>query len=119
MVQGCKLCNINCSDPRFFLYITGRIDIKINVDIPLDTELVEPLQEGCVWLQARGAATEVSRAEDLMGSSEKVHTLQIFLFNFFLILCFIFFLLVCTFSNSEVKFLGVHRLVFPSSGLMS
>ncbi|KAJ0113453.1 hypothetical protein Patl1_01609 [Pistacia atlantica] len=56
--------------------LPGRVDIKLNVDIPLDTELVEPLQEGCIWLQARGAATEVSRAEGILESSEKVGVSQ-------------------------------------------
>jgi hypothetical protein len=55
--------------------MTGRIDIQLNVDIPVDTELVEPLREGCIWLQARGAATEVSGVEDVAGSSEKVFSL--------------------------------------------
>jgi hypothetical protein len=45
---------------RILPHATGRIDIKLNVDIPVDTELVEPLQEGSIWCQARGAATEVS-----------------------------------------------------------
>lgn len=64
-------------------YVAGRIDIQLNVDIPVDTELVEPLQEGCIWYQARGAATEVSAVEDVAGSSEKVlflSTLQYFIF---------------------------------------
>ena len=51
--------------------MAGRIDIQLNVDIPVDTELVEPLQDGCIWHQARGAATEVSAVEDVAGSSEK------------------------------------------------
>lgn len=38
----------------------------------MDTEFVEQLQEGCIWRQARGAATEVLGAEDAGGSSEKV-----------------------------------------------
>lgn len=54
----------------------------------MDTELVEQLQEGCIWRQARGAATEVLGAEDVGGSSEKVPTWQsiyiyIFYFLFF------------------------------------
>uniref|UniRef100_A0A7N2R6H3 NHL domain-containing protein n=1 Tax=Quercus lobata TaxID=97700 RepID=A0A7N2R6H3_QUELO len=53
-----------------------RIDIQLNVDIPVDTELVEPLQDGCIWHQARGAATEVSAVEDVAGSSEKVGVAQ-------------------------------------------
>ena len=38
----------------------------------MDTEHVEQLQEGCIWRQARGAATEVLGIEDAGGSSEKV-----------------------------------------------
>lgn len=38
----------------------------------MDTELVEPLEEGCIWRQARGAAIEVIGAKDVVGSSEKV-----------------------------------------------
>lgn len=56
------------------LHETGRIDIQLNIDIPEDTELVEPLQEGCVWRQARGAAIEVSGAERKAASLEKVFT---------------------------------------------
>lgn len=57
--------------------MAGRIDIQLNVDIPVDTELVEPLQDGCIWHQARGAATEVSAVEDAAGSSEKVLSLSL------------------------------------------
>uniref|UniRef100_A0A5B7C0G5 NHL repeat-containing protein 2 n=1 Tax=Davidia involucrata TaxID=16924 RepID=A0A5B7C0G5_DAVIN len=46
-----------------FSLFPGRIDIQLKVDIPDDTDLVEPLQEGCLWCQARGAATEVSGAQ--------------------------------------------------------
>lgn len=42
------------------------------MDIPKDAELVEPVQEGSIWRQARGAATEVHESEDDVGSSEKV-----------------------------------------------
>lgn len=54
------------------MFVTGRIEIRLNVDIPMDVELVEPLQEGCIWRQARGAATEVLGRECTVGSSEKV-----------------------------------------------
>lgn len=56
------------------LYETGRIDIQINVDIPVDTELLEPLQGGCIWRQARGACTVISGADDEAASLEKVAT---------------------------------------------
>lgn len=46
------------------------------VEIPEDTELVEPLQDGCIWRLARGAAAVVSGAEDLVASSAKVQTVQ-------------------------------------------
>lgn len=59
------------------LHATGRIDIQVNVDIPEDAELVEPLQEGCIWRQARGAATEVSGVEVVAGFSEKVLSLSL------------------------------------------
>ncbi|KAK9206381.1 hypothetical protein WN943_016656 [Citrus x changshan-huyou] len=56
--------------------LPGRIDIKVNVDIPSDTELVESLQESCIWRQARGTASVVLRAEDVAGSLEKVGVAQ-------------------------------------------
>lgn len=56
------------------LHATGRIDIQLNIDTPEDTELVEPLQEGCVWRQARGAAMEVSGVDRKEASLEKVFT---------------------------------------------
>lgn len=56
---------------------TGRINIQLTVEIPKDTELVEPVQDGCIWRLARGAAAEVSGAEDLVSASEKVQTVQI------------------------------------------
>ncbi|TQE12463.1 hypothetical protein C1H46_002116 [Malus baccata] len=40
--------------------LPGRVLIQLNVEVLDDTELVEQLQEGCIWRQARGAATEVS-----------------------------------------------------------
>ncbi|KAK1551644.1 hypothetical protein Q3G72_001907 [Acer saccharum] len=59
-----------------FKLLPGRIDIQLSVDIPSDTVLVEPVQEGCIWRQARGAATEVSGAEGVAGSLEKVGAAQ-------------------------------------------
>ncbi|XP_050364032.1 uncharacterized protein LOC126782770 isoform X2 [Argentina anserina] len=56
--------------------LPGRIGIHLNVEIPVDTELVEQLQEGCIWRQARGAANEVLGAEDAGGSTEKVGAAQ-------------------------------------------
>lgn len=54
----------------------GTVDIQLNVGLPEDTELVEPLQEGCVWRQARGAATEVSGAKSEEASTEKMGIAQ-------------------------------------------
>ncbi|KAI3411672.1 uncharacterized protein J3R85_017714 [Psidium guajava] len=58
-----------------FSLLPGSVHIKLNVDIPKDTELVEPVQEGSIWRQARGAATEVRESEEV-GSSEKVGVAQ-------------------------------------------
>ncbi|KAK8326952.1 hypothetical protein V6Z12_A11G151600 [Gossypium hirsutum] len=59
-----------------FSLLPGRVDIRLNIDIPTDTELVEPLHESCIWCQARGAATELSAVENVAGSSEKVGVAQ-------------------------------------------
>lgn len=56
--------------------LPGRVDMRLNIDIPMDTELVEPLQEGCIWRQARGSATVILGAEDVVGSSEKAGVSQ-------------------------------------------
>ncbi|XP_021274503.1 uncharacterized protein LOC110409476 [Herrania umbratica] len=56
--------------------LPGRVDIQLSIDIPADTELVEPLDESCIWCQARGAATEVSVVEGVAGSAEKVGVAQ-------------------------------------------
>jgi hypothetical protein len=75
--HGVNFSLISFGDPRILPHATGRIDIKLNVDIPVDTELVEPLQEGSIWCQARGAATEVSGLEVIAGPSEKVLSLSL------------------------------------------
>ncbi|PPR94288.1 hypothetical protein GOBAR_AA26393 [Gossypium barbadense] len=59
-----------------FSLLPGRVDIRLDIDIPTDTELVEPLHESCIWCQARGAATELSVVENVAGSSEKVGVAQ-------------------------------------------
>ncbi|XP_030532651.2 uncharacterized protein LOC115742487 isoform X2 [Rhodamnia argentea] len=59
-----------------FSLLPGRVHIKLNVDIPKDTELMEPVQEGSIWRQARGAATEVRESGEEVGSSEKVGVAQ-------------------------------------------
>ena len=59
------------------------------IEIPKDTELVEPVQDRCIWRLARGAAAEVLGAKDLVAASEKVQTvLSISLI--FLIILFIY-----------------------------
>jgi len=57
-------------------FFVGQIDVQLNIDIPEDTELVEPLQEGCVWCQARGAPMEVSGVDRKEASLEKVGIAQ-------------------------------------------
>jgi len=61
---------------QILVSLTGRVDIRLSIDIPADTELVEPLHKSCICCQARGAATEVSLVEGVAGSSEKVFTLH-------------------------------------------
>ncbi|GMI66387.1 embryo defective 1974 [Hibiscus trionum] len=59
-----------------FSLLPGRVDIRLSIYIPKDTEFVEPLHESCIWCQARGAATELSVVESVAGSSEKVGVAQ-------------------------------------------
>ncbi|KAJ0796600.1 putative transcription factor WD40-like family [Helianthus annuus] len=59
-----------------FSLLPGRIDIKINVEIPENTELVEPLDEDCIWRQTRGTATETLVAKNKAESTEKVGVAQ-------------------------------------------
>ncbi|KAJ1427989.1 Six-bladed beta-propeller, TolB-like [Sesbania bispinosa] len=61
---------------QHFDLLPGRIDIKLSVDVPMDIQLVEPLQESYIWRQARGAATEISGTEDVPGSLDKVGAAQ-------------------------------------------
>ncbi|KAF4383060.1 hypothetical protein F8388_009091 [Cannabis sativa] len=70
-LQGTEIDHLQC-----FNLLPGKVEIQLNVNIPVDTELVEPLQEGCIWRQARGVATIVSEVEDVAGSSEKVGSAQ-------------------------------------------
>ncbi|WJX90249.1 hypothetical protein P8452_72164 [Trifolium repens] len=58
-----------------FDLLPGKIDIHLSVDVPADIELVEPLQESCIWRQARGAATEISGMDD-PSSIDKVGVAQ-------------------------------------------
>ncbi|XP_026455238.1 uncharacterized protein LOC113356345 isoform X1 [Papaver somniferum] len=59
-----------------FSVLSGRCDIEVNVQIPKDTELAAPLQEGCIWRQARGSAAEVSGSEEVATSAKKVGIAQ-------------------------------------------
>ncbi|KAI3801135.1 hypothetical protein L1987_29238 [Smallanthus sonchifolius] len=61
---------------QHFALLPGRIDIKINVEIPECTELVEPLDEGCIWRQTRGTATETLVAKNKAESTEKIGVAQ-------------------------------------------
>uniref|UniRef100_A0A2P2LJC8 Catalytic n=1 Tax=Rhizophora mucronata TaxID=61149 RepID=A0A2P2LJC8_RHIMU len=70
-VAGPRIDHFQC-----FSLLPGRVDIRLNVDIPIDTELVEPLHEGCIWCQTRGTATEVVVAEKIGRPSELVGVAQ-------------------------------------------
>ncbi|XP_054794189.1 uncharacterized protein LOC129299746 [Prosopis cineraria] len=59
-----------------FQLLPGKIHMLLIVDVPQDTELVQPLDEACIWRQARGAAIEVSAIEDVPGSVDKVGVAQ-------------------------------------------
>ncbi|CDY24650.1 BnaA05g30490D [Brassica napus] len=56
--------------------LPGKISIRLSIEIPQCTELVEPLQESCIWRQARGSITEVSNAGSAVEPSEKVGVSQ-------------------------------------------
>ncbi|CAA7051459.1 unnamed protein product [Microthlaspi erraticum] len=57
--------------------LPGKISIRLNIEIPKGTELVEPIQESCVWRQARGAINDVSSAGSAAEQpSEKVGVSQ-------------------------------------------
>ncbi|KAL3334132.1 hypothetical protein AABB24_030744 [Solanum stoloniferum] len=55
-----------------FNLLPGKIDIRLNVDIPEYVDLIEPLGESCIWRQTRGAATEISEADSTITSSEMI-----------------------------------------------
>ncbi|XP_013638337.1 PREDICTED: uncharacterized protein LOC106343617 [Brassica oleracea var. oleracea] len=56
--------------------LPGKTSIRLSIQIPQCTELVEPLQESCIWRQARGSITEVSNAGSAVEPSEKVGVSQ-------------------------------------------
>ncbi|XP_021857726.2 uncharacterized protein [Spinacia oleracea] len=55
-----------------FTLLPGKIDVRCTIGIPGKTELVEPLEESCVWRQVRGAAVEVSGLNNTAATKEKV-----------------------------------------------
>ncbi|XP_031114699.1 uncharacterized protein LOC116018832 isoform X1 [Ipomoea triloba] len=69
------LSGLHVDHAELFNLLPGKVDIKLSIDIPESFELVEPLNESCIWRQARGAATVVSEAERI-STSEKVCAAQ-------------------------------------------
>ncbi|ESQ49328.1 hypothetical protein EUTSA_v10020116mg [Eutrema salsugineum] len=56
--------------------LPGKISIRLNIELPQCTELVEPVQESCIWRQARGSISEVSTSGSAVEPSEKVGVSQ-------------------------------------------
>lgn len=75
---GFGIPGVHIDHIQHFSLLPGRINIQMTVEIPPDTELVEPLDEGCIWRQTRGTATEVLAAENKAESTEKVGVAQQF-----------------------------------------
>ncbi|XP_019154889.1 PREDICTED: uncharacterized protein LOC109151360 isoform X2 [Ipomoea nil] len=69
------LSGLHVDHAELFNLLPGKVDIKLSIDIPKSFELVEPLNESCIWRQVRGAATVVSEAEKV-STSEKVCAAQ-------------------------------------------
>ncbi|PKU74642.1 hypothetical protein MA16_Dca004833 [Dendrobium catenatum] len=57
-------------------YDAGRCNVRVNVDIPKGSVLAAPLDENCIWRQARGSAAEVSVLEEGESLEEKVGVAQ-------------------------------------------
>ncbi|KAD3068506.1 hypothetical protein E3N88_36386 [Mikania micrantha] len=74
--DGFGVSGVHVDHIQHFTLLPGRIDIKINVEIPEDTELEEPLNEGCIWRQTRGTATETLVAKNKAESTEKIGVAQ-------------------------------------------
>ncbi|GJT00728.1 NHL repeat-containing protein [Tanacetum coccineum] len=74
--SGFGVPGVHADHIQHFSLLPGRINIQMKVEIPEDTELVEPLDEGCIWRQTRGTATEVLGAENKAESTEKVGVAQ-------------------------------------------
>ncbi|XP_010547061.1 PREDICTED: uncharacterized protein LOC104818950 [Tarenaya hassleriana] len=64
------------SHTQRFQLLPGKVKARLNIEIPAGTELVEPLQESCIWRQARGSATDMSVSETAEEPSEKVGVSQ-------------------------------------------
>nr|XP_043621653.1 uncharacterized protein LOC122593323 [Erigeron canadensis] len=73
---GFGVSGVHVDHMQHFSLLPGRINIQIKVEIAEDTELVEPLDEGCIWRQTRGTATETLGAENKAESTEKVGVAQ-------------------------------------------
>ncbi|KAM0919369.1 hypothetical protein ACQ4PT_008278 [Festuca glaucescens] len=56
--------------------LPGRCNIKVSVDIPIDTELATPLVESCIWRQVRGSGAGISDSDGQDTTSEKVGIAQ-------------------------------------------
>ncbi|KAL2945504.1 Protein SUPPRESSOR OF QUENCHING 1 chloroplastic [Bienertia sinuspersici] len=61
---------------RLLICDTGKVDVHVTIDIPGNMELVEPLEESCVWRQVRGAAVEVLGMNSTASTLEKVGVAQ-------------------------------------------
>ncbi|KAL2945490.1 Protein SUPPRESSOR OF QUENCHING 1 chloroplastic [Bienertia sinuspersici] len=59
-----------------FTLLPGKVDVHVTIDIPGNMELVEPLEESCVWRQVRGAAVEVLGMNSTASTLEKVGVAQ-------------------------------------------
>ncbi|EOA29702.1 hypothetical protein CARUB_v10016474mg [Capsella rubella] len=56
--------------------LPGNISIRLNIEIPPCTEIVEPIQESCIWRQTRGAISEVSATGSAVEPPEKIGVSQ-------------------------------------------
>ncbi|KAF5202071.1 Nhl domain-containing protein [Thalictrum thalictroides] len=75
-VSGNMYQRLCCDHHQCFSVLPGKCEIHVNIDIPMETELVGPLQEECIWRQARGSAAEISGFDDMETSTQKVGVAQ-------------------------------------------
>ncbi|XP_042030376.1 uncharacterized protein LOC121777251 [Salvia splendens] len=61
-----------------FHLLPGRVDIELIVYIPEYADLIEQPHQGCIWCQARGAASEITGVERQTAPSQKVSATQKF-----------------------------------------